>query len=128
MPKIIRLHAFGGPEHLRIDDVPSRPPGPHEARLRVEAAGLNRDQFTFLEGRHFRGHAFVQPVLPSRLGYEVVGVVDAVGEGVDRAWIGTRVSPLAPFDQELYGALGPGVVGDWPGGAGRRFGSAARIR
>jgi len=50
MPRIVRLHAFGGPENLRIEDVPSQPPGPGEVRIRVEAAGVNRDQLTFIGG------------------------------------------------------------------------------
>ncbi|MFE2944287.1 zinc-dependent alcohol dehydrogenase family protein [Streptomyces sp. NPDC059255] len=110
MPRTVRLHAFGGPENLRIDDLPARAPGPGEARLRVEAAGLNRDQFMFMEGYEFEG-VFARPSLPARLGHEVAGVVDAVGEGVDASWIGKRVAPVAPFDETRYGSLGEeGVV------------------
>ena len=47
----------------------------------MKAAGLNRDQFTFMGGQHYSGHGIVQPKLPSRLGYEVAGVDEAVGEG-----------------------------------------------
>ncbi|WP_030621490.1 zinc-dependent alcohol dehydrogenase family protein [Streptomyces fulvoviolaceus] len=111
MPRIVRLHAFGGPENLKVDELPSRQPGPGEARLRVEAAGLSRDQFMFMSGHQFEGTGFVQPELPSRLGYEVAGVVDAVGEGVDPSWIGKRVAPIGPFDESLYGSLGEeGIV------------------
>jgi len=102
VPRVVRLHSFGGPENLRIEDVPSQQPGPNEVRLRVEAAGVNRDQLTFMKGEHFRGHGFVPPKLPSRLGYEAVGVVDAVGEGVDRSWIGKRVATVPGFDQNRY--------------------------
>jgi NADPH:quinone reductase-like Zn-dependent oxidoreductase len=68
VPKIVRFYEFGGPEVLRVEDAPSAAPGPGEVRLRVEAAGVNRDHFTFMGGQHFRGHGFVQPKLPSRLG------------------------------------------------------------
>jgi NADPH:quinone reductase-like Zn-dependent oxidoreductase len=110
MPRTVRFYAFGGPENLKIEDAPSQQPGPGEVRLRVEAAGLNRDQFTFMSGHHFSGHRFVQPTLPSRLGCEVSGVVEAVGEGVDRSWIGKPVAPVAPFDQNRYGTLGEEAV------------------
>ena len=83
MPRIVRLHAFGGPENLRIEDAPSQQPGAGEVRLRVEAASVTRDHFMFMSGRQFRGYGFVQPELPSRLGYEAAGVVEAVGEGAD---------------------------------------------
>jgi NADPH:quinone reductase-like Zn-dependent oxidoreductase len=110
MPRIIRFYTFGGPETLKLEDVPSQQPGPGEVRLRVEAAGVNRDQFTFMKGQHFSGHGFVPPKLPSRIGYEVAGVVEAVGEGVDRAWIGKRVAPVYGYDQNLYGTLGEEAV------------------
>jgi NADPH:quinone reductase-like Zn-dependent oxidoreductase len=110
MPRIVRLHTFGGPEVLKIEDAPSQQPGPGEVRLRVEAAGVNRDQFTFMSGQHYSGHGIVQPKLPTRLGYEVAGVVEAVGEGVNSSWIGKRVSTAPGFDQNRYGALGEETV------------------
>jgi NADPH:quinone reductase-like Zn-dependent oxidoreductase len=110
MPRIVRLYAFGGPENLRIEDAPSQQPGPGEARLRVEAAGVNRDQFTFMGGQQYRGHGIVQPKLPSRLGYEVAGVVEAVGDGVDLSWIDKRVATVPGFDQNRYGTLGEEAV------------------
>lgn len=106
MPRVARFHAFGGPETLRIDEVPSRTPGVGEARLRVEAAGVTRDQLTFMAGRHPSGHGSIDLTLPSRLGYEVAGVVDAVGDDVDGTWIGKRVAPIGPFDQQRYGVIG----------------------
>ena len=120
MARVVRLHGFGGPENLELDELVSRQPGPGEARLRVEAAGVNRDHFTFMSGHQFHGHGFVQPVLPSRLGYEAAGVVEAVGEGVDRSWIGKRVAPLPGFDESRYGTLGEeavvpaGILSEYP--------------
>jgi NADPH:quinone reductase-like Zn-dependent oxidoreductase len=67
MSKVIRLHAFGGPENLRIEDLPSRHPAAGEVRLRVEAAGINRDHFTFMSGQQFKGHGFEQPELPLKI-------------------------------------------------------------
>jgi NADPH:quinone reductase-like Zn-dependent oxidoreductase len=108
--KIVRLHSFGGPENLRLDDIVSRPPGPGEVRLHIEAAGINRDHFTFMSGQQFSGHGFVQPELPSRLGYEAAGIVEEVGEGVDRSWIGKRVAPVHGFDESRYGLLGEEAI------------------
>ena len=70
MARIVRLHAFGGPEHLRIEELASGRPGKGEVRLRVQAARVTRDHYSFLNGRQFQGHGFAQPTLPSRLGYE----------------------------------------------------------
>ena len=79
MPKIVRFHQLGGPENLRIEEAPSQQPGKGEVRLRVEASGLNRAEAVYFHGRYFE-----MPQLPSRLGYEVSGVVEAVGEDVDQ--------------------------------------------
>ena len=42
--KVVRVHRHGGPEELRIEDLEIRAPGPGEARLRIEAIGLNRSE------------------------------------------------------------------------------------
>lgn len=110
MTKIVRLHAFGGPENLQIDDVASTLPGIGEVSLRIEAAGINRDHYTFMNGHQFSGHGFIQPELPSRLGYEAAGVVEAVGEGVDRSWIGKKVAPFFGFDESRFGMLGEEAI------------------
>jgi len=110
MPRIIRLYAFGGPENLKLDDLPSQQPGPGQVRLRVEASSVTRDHFTFMSGRQFRGHGFVQPSLPTRLGYESAGVIDQVGEGVDATWVGKRVSTVVGFDESRYGTLGEEAI------------------
>ncbi len=106
MPRTARLHAFGGPQHIQIDDLLTPEPGPGEVRFRVEAAGLARDQFVFMEGNAFEGSEMPAGALPTRFGGEGAGVVEAVGEGVDPAWIGKRVAPLCPFDEARYGMIG----------------------
>lgn len=105
MPTIIRFHELGGPETLRFEDAPSRQPGPGEVRLRVQACGLNRAESLYYHGKYRE-----QPQLPSRLGYEVAGVVDAIGEGVDRGWIGKAVATIPGFSQNRYGALGEEAI------------------
>jgi NADPH:quinone reductase-like Zn-dependent oxidoreductase len=100
MPKTIRFHQLGGPENLVLEDLPAREPGKDEVKLRVEAIGLNR-----AESAYMRGYYFEQPVLPSRVGYEAAGVVEAVGPGVDSSWIGKKAATIPGFSQNQYGVL-----------------------
>ena len=116
MPKIVRVHEIGGPEKLKVDDLPSRQPGPQEVKLRVQAVGLNR-----AESLYMRGSYVEQPRVPSRIGYEAAGIVEAVGEGVDASWIGKKVATVPGFSQNQYGVLGEEAIvpvstlGEYPG-------------
>ena len=47
MPKIVRFHQLGGPENLKIEELPSQQPGEGEVRLRGQALGLNRAESMF---------------------------------------------------------------------------------
>jgi NADPH:quinone reductase-like Zn-dependent oxidoreductase len=105
MPKIIRFHQLGGPEVLRIEEADEQQPGKGEVRIGVLASGLNRAESVYMRGRYFE-----QPQLPSRIGYEVAGVVEAVGEGVDAGWIGKPVATVPGFSQNRYGTLGEEAV------------------
>lgn len=72
---------YGGPEVLRLVDVPLVEPGPGQVRVAVRAAGVNpRD--AKLRGGRFASEPLAHP---AGLGMELSGVVDAVGDGVD-AW------------------------------------------
>ena len=105
MPKIVRFHQLGGPENLKFEEGPSQQPGPGEARFRVQAVGLNR-----AESMYYHGHYLEQPELPSRLGYEVSGVVEAVGEGVDKKWVGKPAATMPGFSMNKYGVLGDEAI------------------
>ena len=88
MARAARFNAFGGPEVIEWVDEEVPAPGPGEVRFRSTAVGLN-----FIDTYHRRG---IYPVpLPSGLGLEAAGVVEAVGEGVDLE-IGTRVATFGP--------------------------------
>jgi NADPH:quinone reductase-like Zn-dependent oxidoreductase len=52
MAKIIRFHELGGPEVLRIEDEVSRLPGKGEARIKVQAAGLNRSEAMYMRDQY----------------------------------------------------------------------------
>lgn len=73
MPKIVRFHELGGPDVLRIEEINAPIPGPGEVRIKVKAIGLNFADIMFRQGTYIE-HA----ELPSRLGYEASGVVDAL--------------------------------------------------
>ena len=85
MTKAIRIHANGGPEVMRWEDVAERQPGPGEALVRHGAVGVN-----FIDIYHRTGLYPVQ--LPSGLGLEAAGVVEAVGPGVVEVQAGDRVA------------------------------------
>lgn len=84
----------GGPEVIEWREVELPPPGPGEATVRTSAVGLN-----FIDTYFRRG---IYPAeLPSRLGQEMAGVVEAVGAGVDGVAVGDRVGMFGP-DRGAY--------------------------
>ena len=99
--KIVRFHRTGGPEVLQLDELPLPAPAAGEVRLGVKAIGLNRAEVMFRMGRYL-----VEPILPSKLGYEASGIVEAVGPGVDQTWIGKTVSTVPVFAANAYGVYG----------------------
>jgi NADPH:quinone reductase-like Zn-dependent oxidoreductase len=105
MPKVVRFHELGGPEALKFEDQPSRQPKAGEVRIRVQAVGLNR-----AEALYTRGQYLEQPRLPSGLGYEAAGIVDAVGPDVERTWIGRHVATVPGFSINDYPVLGEEAV------------------
>lgn len=88
MTKAIRIHAHGGPEVMRWDDIELPPPGPGEARLRHTAIAVNFSDVNVRRG----GFYLTQPLLPAILGNEAAGVVSAVGAGVTEVRTGERVA------------------------------------
>ena len=105
MPKIIRFHETGGADVLQIEDLPLEEPSEGEVRLKVEAIGLNRAEVMFREGQYLE-----DPELPSRLGYEAAGIVDAVGPGVGDIQIGDCVSTIPAFSMGTYGVYGESAI------------------
>ena len=98
MTQVIRIHQTGGPEVLRIEDLPVGLPGPGEIRVRVEAIGLNRAEAMYRAGLYRR-----TPKLPSLMGWEAAGIVEALGEGVQGFTTGERVCVLPSFAIGEYG-------------------------
>jgi NADPH:quinone reductase-like Zn-dependent oxidoreductase len=98
MSQVVRFHAHGGPEQLRIEDLKIGAPGPGEVRLRVEAIGLNRAEAMYRAGAYIK-----PPSLPSTIGYEGVGIIDAIGAGVQGFKAGDRVCVMPNFRLGEYG-------------------------
>src|SRR5215469_9473060 len=105
MAKIVRFHKLGGPEVLKIEDVPSREPAKGEVSLSVQAIGLNRAESMFMHG-----HYLELPKFPATLGYEASGIVTAIGANVDPSWLNKSVSTLPAFSMNQYGVLGNEVI------------------
>jgi NADPH2:quinone reductase len=83
--KAIRFHQPGGPEVLKLEEVELPPPGPGQVRVRHTAIGVN-----FIDTYH-RSGLYKLP-LPTGLGSEAAGIVDALGEGVASLRPGERVA------------------------------------
>ncbi len=99
--KIVRFHEVGEAEVLKLDDMPLPEPAAGEVRLRVKAIGLNRAEVLFRMGRYL-----MAPVLPSKIGYEASGTVEALGPDVDAGLLGKTVSTVPAFAVDKYGVYG----------------------
>jgi NADPH:quinone reductase-like Zn-dependent oxidoreductase len=99
--KIVRFHQTGGPEVLKLEDTPLPEPAADEVRIRVKAIGLNRAEVMFRRGQYLYA-----PQLPSLLGYEAAGIVEAIGPNVDPAWLGKTASTVPSFMLTQYGVYG----------------------
>jgi NADPH:quinone reductase-like Zn-dependent oxidoreductase len=105
MSKVVRFYEHGGPEKLRIEDLDVGDPGMGEVRLRVEAIGLNRAEAMFRAG------SYVQvPKFPSLIGYEGVGIVEALGAQVQGFSLGERVCVMPNFRLGEYGLCGEQAI------------------
>jgi NADPH2:quinone reductase len=96
--KAIRVHEFGGPEVLRLEEVPDPRPGPGQVVVRIRAAGVNPVE-TYV--RNGMNPAQPRPYTP---GADAAGTVEAVGEGVTRVEVGDRVYTAGTAKGTTYGS------------------------
>jgi NADPH:quinone reductase len=91
--KAIRIHQFGGPEVMKLEEVPDPRPGPGQALVLIKAAGVNPVDAYIRAGTYA-----VKPALPYTPGADGAGIVEEVGEGVtgisegDRIYVGGTVT------------------------------------
>ena len=90
--KQVYITGYGGPEKLQLRESPDPTPKAGELRIRVRASGVN---FADIMAR--KGLYPDAPKLPCVVGYEVSGVVDAVGPGIEADWQGREVFALTRF-------------------------------
>ena len=107
MMRRVQYHRFGGPEELRLEDVPQPEPGPGQIRVPVRAAAANpmdckirRGEMKMLSGSRF----------PRGLGHDFAGVVDAVGPDTVRLKPGDEVVGVATI--RAAGAFAESVIAE----------------
>jgi NADPH:quinone reductase-like Zn-dependent oxidoreductase len=86
--KAIRIHEYGGPEVLKYEDAPRPQPAAGEVLIRVHAAGVNPVDRGVRSGFFKERLKYTLPMIP---GWDVSGVVEAVGPGVSRLKVGDAV-------------------------------------
>ena len=83
--KAIRIHEFGPPEVLKLEEVPDPKPGPGQVVVKIHAVGVNPVE------TYIRSGIYPKPPTPFTPGADGAGVIEAVGEGVTRVKVGDRV-------------------------------------
>ena len=83
--RAVRVHQYGGPEAMQLEEVPTPEPGPGQALVSVEAAGVNFIDIYQRSGQY-------KGALPFGLGLEGAGTVVALGPGVSNVSVGDRVA------------------------------------
>lgn len=92
--KTMTIQEYGGPEVLRPADLPTPEPAEGEVRVRVHAAGINPVDFQARRGK------LQYTDFPVVLGWDVSGVVDALGAGVDEFEVGDEVYGMIRFPEQ----------------------------
>jgi NADPH:quinone reductase-like Zn-dependent oxidoreductase len=102
----VQFYELGGSGVLKTETVPIADPDRGEIRIKVEAIGLNR-----AENLYRAGYYIYQPShFPSPIGYEAVGVVEAVGKDVTEFIPGDRVNTIPAFKMSEYGVFGETAI------------------
>src|ERR1700737_1711427 len=84
--KAIRVHQFGGPQALKLDEVPTPKPQTGQVLVHIHAAGVNPYDTYMRNGTYA-----IKPELPYTPGSDAAGTIEAVGSGVSRVKPGDRV-------------------------------------
>jgi NADPH:quinone reductase len=120
--KAIRIHAPGGPEAMKLEDVPEPQPKAGEAVVKIDAAGLN-----FIDVYQRSGH--YKLAMPLTLGLEAAGTVTAVGSGVTEVRVGDKVAYTAiPGAYAQYAAVPAARLVVLPPGVSTKQGAAIMLQ
>jgi len=120
--KAIRIHAAGGPEVMRLDDIPQPTPKAGEAVVKVDAAGLNYIDVYFRSGMY-------KAEYPLTLGLEAGGTVTAVGPNVTEVKVGDKVAYTGVAGAYAeYAAVPAARLVVLPSGVSTKQGAAAMLQ
>jgi NADPH:quinone reductase len=120
--RAIRVHEFGGPEAMRLEELPTPKPAEGQTLVRIEAAGLNYIDV------YQRTGAYKNP-LPYSLGLEGAGTVEAVGPGVTTVRVGDRVAWTGvPGSYSTHNLVPADRLVTLPAGVDARAGAAAMLQ
>ena len=120
--KAIRVHAPGGPEVLKLEDVPEPTPKPGEAIVKIDAAGLN-----FIDV--YQRSGLYKLDMPLTLGLEAGGTVTAIGPGVTDVKVGDKVAYTGvPGAYAEYAAVPAARLVVLPQGVSTKQGAAAMLQ
>ena len=103
--KAIVVREFGGPEVLKVEEVPNPVPGPGQVLVRVKAVGVNPYD-TYMR----TGNYATRPPLPYTPGADAAGVIEAVGRDVRDHSVGARVFTAGTATHKSYGAYAERIV------------------
>ena len=120
--KAVRIHQPGGPEAMKLDDVPQPEPKAGEAVVKVDAAGLNYIDVYFRSGQY-------KSNLPLTLGMEAGGTVAAIGPNVTEVRVGDKVAYTGvPGAYAEYAAVPAARLVHLPGGLTTKDGAAMMLQ
>jgi NADPH:quinone reductase len=94
--KAARIHAFGGPEVVTYEDIPTPTPKENEVLFKVTSTSMNYADVQWRRGN------YVDRTLPATLGREAAGIIEAVGPGVTTLKVGQSIMARAPGSHAEY--------------------------
>jgi len=120
--RAIRVHEYGGPEAMRLEELPTPKPGEGQALVRIEASGVN-----FIDV--YQRSGLYKGALPLPLGLEASGVVEAVGPGVSTVRVGERVAWTGvPGSYATHNVVPADRLVTLPAGVDARAGASAMLQ
>lgn len=103
--RIVRFYELGGADVLRVEEREVPTPGDGEVLIAAETIGMNRADIMFRRGTYLeKAH------LPSQLGFEAAGTIQAIGAGAGKFNVGDRVSVIPGFDLGKYGTYADHIL------------------